>query len=68
MDQKGEQAQYVIREARGAERKRLRALALARIVGPDLMRRAERELEKVNEKGVGEVNGVMEGGKRALRD
>ncbi|KAI4179612.1 MAG: hypothetical protein LQ348_005363, partial [Seirophora lacunosa] len=43
---KGEAALFALREARGAQKKRLRQLKLAAKVGPDSMRRAEKELEK----------------------
>ncbi|KAL9009638.1 MAG: hypothetical protein Q9173_005349, partial [Seirophora scorigena] len=43
---KGEAALFALREARGAQKKRLRQLKLAAKVGPDSLRRAEKELEK----------------------
>ncbi|KAI4090847.1 MAG: hypothetical protein LQ344_004494 [Seirophora lacunosa] len=63
---KGEAALFALREARGAQKKRLRQLKLAAKVGPDSMRRAEKELEKVNERGVAEVKKVVEAGRKAL--
>lgn len=66
MSAKGESALFALREARGERRKHLRELKLARKVGPDMMRRAEKELEKVNEKGVAEVKKVVEAGRKAL--
>ncbi|KAL6715985.1 hypothetical protein ACLMJK_006947 [Lecanora helva] len=66
---KGEEALFALREARGMQRKRLRAMELGRRVGPDEMRRAERELERRNgEAGegvrgcVGDVRRGIEGG------
>lgn len=41
-------------------------MALKKVVGPDEMFRAERELEKVNERGVGEVRKVVEERKRGV--
>ncbi|KAI4118331.1 MAG: hypothetical protein LQ345_001593 [Seirophora villosa] len=63
---KGEAALFALREARGAQKKRLRQLKLAAKVGPDSLRRAEKELEKVNERGVAEVKKVVEAGRKAL--
>ncbi|KAI4184588.1 MAG: hypothetical protein L6R41_004642 [Letrouitia leprolyta] len=65
---KGKKALFALREARGAEKKRLNALKLGNKVGPDMLRRGETELERVNEKGVGEVKKVVEGGRRGLGD
>lgn len=64
--QKGEAALFALREARGAQRKRLRALELGRMVGPDELRRAEREVDKVNEGAVAEAKKVVEEGKRRV--
>lgn len=41
-------------------------MALGRVVGPDEMRRAEAELERRNEGGVGEVRGLVEGVRRRV--
>jgi len=46
--QKGEAALFALNQARSAEKKRLRALHLARKVGPDDLRRTEKEMEKLN--------------------
>jgi len=61
-----ETALFALREARGMMRKRLRGMALGRVVGPDEMRRAEAELERRNEGGVGEVRGLVEGVRRRV--
>ncbi|KAI4171402.1 MAG: hypothetical protein LQ343_004258 [Gyalolechia ehrenbergii] len=63
---KGDQALFALREARGAEKQRLRRLLLARKVGPDMLRRGGKLLEKVNERGMGEVKKVVQGGRRGL--
>ncbi|KAL9018989.1 MAG: hypothetical protein Q9185_003731 [Variospora sp. 1 TL-2023] len=63
---KGESALFALREARGAQKKRLRQLKLAAKVGPDKLHRAEKELEKVTERGVVEVKKVVEAGRKAL--
>ncbi|KAL8922174.1 MAG: hypothetical protein Q9172_003676 [Xanthocarpia lactea] len=63
---KGDSAIFALREARGAQRKRLRRLALSRKVGPDMLRKAEKELEKVNEGGVARVKKVVEERRKGL--
>lgn len=67
--QKGEAALFALNQARSAEKKRLRALHLARKVGPDDLRRAEKEMEKINkdsqaamEKLIKERKKTLEGG------
>lgn len=62
--EKGEEAMFVLREARGAQKKRLRALGLGKKVGPDEGRRAEREMEKRNEEAGKVVGGLVEGGRK----
>ncbi|KAL8679145.1 MAG: hypothetical protein Q9186_004536 [Xanthomendoza sp. 1 TL-2023] len=63
---RGESALFALREARGAQKKRLRELRLAKKVGPDKLWKAEQELEKVNEGGVGRVKKVVEERRRGL--
>lgn len=41
-------------------------MELGRLVGPDELRRAEREVERVNEGAVGEARGMVEGCRRGL--
>lgn len=65
-DKKGEEALFALREARGAQRKKHRSMELGRLVGPDELRRAEREVEKVNEGAVGEARRLVEGCRRGL--
>ena len=63
---KGDEALVALREARGAEKKRLRAMELGRQVGPDDFRRAEKDMEKINEKAMGEAKKLVEGARRGL--
>ncbi|KAF6229948.1 hypothetical protein HO133_004286 [Letharia lupina] len=65
-DKKGEEALFALREARGAQRKKHRSMELGKLVGPDELRRAEREVEKVNEGAVGEARRLVEGCRRGL--
>ena len=46
------------------QKKRLRAMELEKAVRPDLLKKAEKQLEKVNDRGVGEVKKLMEGVKK----
>lgn len=55
-----------MREARARQKKKLRGMELARTVGPDELRRAERELDRANDRALKEVKGVEEAGRRAL--
>lgn len=64
--EKGEAALHNLREARGAQKKRLRALELSRKSGPDSLRRAERDLEKVNLKAKEELENLVADRKKAL--
>ena len=64
--EKGEATLFSLREARSAQKKKLRAMELARKVGPDDLKRAERDMEKVNEKATGEVKKVVEEARKRL--
>jgi hypothetical protein len=59
-------ALFALRQARGAQRKRHRGLGLGRLVGPDELRRAEKEVERVNGEAVGEAKRAVEGCRRGL--
>lgn len=48
--------------------KRLRAMSIAKTVRPDDLRRAEKGMEKVVEKGVREVKAVVDGAKKVLEE
>lgn len=63
---RGEAALAALREVRAAQKKKLRAMVLAKAVGPDEMFKAEKELEKVNEGGVGECRKCVEERRRVL--
>ncbi len=53
-----------LKEARAVQKKRLRGMELEKAVRPDLLKKAEKLLEKVNDRGVGEVKKLMEGVKK----
>lgn len=61
---RGEFAQTALKEARALQKKRLRGMELEKAVRPDLLKKAETQLEKVNDRGVGEVKKLMEGVKK----
>ncbi|KAL8995116.1 MAG: hypothetical protein Q9169_005099 [Polycauliona sp. 2 TL-2023] len=63
---KGESALFALREARGAQKKRLRQLEISNKIGPDMARKASKELDKVNEGGVERVKTVVEEKRKAL--
>lgn len=65
-DKKGEEALFALKEARGAQKKKHRSMELGRLVVPDELRRAEKEMEKVNERAVGEAKGLVEGCRKGL--
>ena len=62
----GEAAAHTVRQARGAQQKKLRAMGLARMAGPDDLRKAGEKMEKVVEKGNAEVKKVAEGARKVL--
>lgn len=63
---KGEDCNFALREARGAQRKRHRAMELGKQVGPDEGHRALKEMEKINEGAVAEVKKLVESTRRGL--
>lgn len=62
----GERAAKTVREARGTQQKKLRAMALTRRALPDDLRKAGDKMEKVVEKGNVEVKTILEGARKAL--
>ncbi|KAG7005935.1 hypothetical protein G7Y79_00017g043170 [Physcia stellaris] len=63
---KGDAALSALNQARAVQKKRLRALSLARKVGPDELKRAEKEMEKINKEAEGVVGRIVEEKKRGL--
>lgn len=62
----GETTGHLVMQARAAQQKKLRAMKLARVVGPDDLRRAGEKMEKVVERGSAEVKKVVEGARKVL--
>ena len=63
---KGEECLFQLREARGAQRKRHRSMELGRLVGPDDLRRALKEMETRNEGALAEVKKMVERCRKGL--
>lgn len=57
---------FALREARGVQKKRIRQLELSNKIRSDSARTAVKELDKVNERGVGRVKTVVEEKRKAL--
>ncbi|EMC95201.1 hypothetical protein BAUCODRAFT_123670 [Baudoinia panamericana UAMH 10762] len=62
----GERASTSLRDARGKQQKKLRALQLNKSVRPDDLKKAGTMMEKVVEKGVADVKRVVDGAKKVL--
>ncbi|KAL1296693.1 hypothetical protein AAFC00_000169 [Neodothiora populina] len=62
----GESANTAIRNARGAQQKKIRAAEKAKSVRPDDLKKIGVAMEKVVEKGTAEVKRVVEGARKAL--
>lgn len=62
----GDVASNAVRNARQGQQKKLRAMQLAKTARPDDLKKAGVQMEKVVEKGVGEVKKIVDGAKKAL--
>jgi len=62
----GEKAGNSVRDARGKQQKKLRALQLSKSARPDDLKKAGAMMEKVVEKGTAEVKRVVDGAKKVL--
>ncbi|KAI5248376.1 ribosome recycling factor [Aureobasidium subglaciale] len=62
----GDVANNAVRNARQGQQKKLRAMQLAKTARPDDLKKAGAQMEKVVEKGVGEVKKIVDGAKKAL--
>lgn len=63
----GEKASASIRDARGKQQKKLRALQLSKSARPDDLQKAGAMMEKVVEKGTAELKKVVENAKKVLK-
>ncbi|KAJ5037446.1 uncharacterized protein L3040_007621 [Drepanopeziza brunnea f. sp. 'multigermtubi'] len=62
----GETANVGIRNARGAMQKRLRAMEIKKTVRPDDVKKAQKEMEKITEKGVADVKKAVDAARKAM--
>lgn len=62
----GDKANTAVRDARGKQQKKLRALQLAKSARPDDLKKAGTQMEKLVEKGSAEVKKVVDGAKKVL--
>lgn len=62
----GETANVGIRNARGAMQKRLRAMEIKKAVRPDDLKKAQKEMEKITEKGVSDVKKAVDAARKAM--
>ncbi|KAI5200093.1 ribosome recycling factor [Aureobasidium subglaciale] len=62
----GDVASNAVRNARQGQQKKLRAMQLAKTARPDDLKKAGVQMEKVVERGVGEVKKIVDGAKKAL--
>ncbi|KAK1811609.1 hypothetical protein LTR12_013997 [Friedmanniomyces endolithicus] len=62
----GERAGVAIREARARQQRKIRGLGVSKLARPDDLKRAGVGMEKVVERGMGEVKRVVEGVKKGL--
>ncbi|KAF2764159.1 ribosome recycling factor [Teratosphaeria nubilosa] len=62
----GEKAGTSVRDARGKQHKKLRALQLGKTARPDDLKKAGVQMEKVVERGAAEVKKIVDGAKKML--
>jgi ribosome recycling factor len=62
----GETANVGVRNARGAMQKRLRTMELKKVVRPDDLKKAHKEMEKIVENGVGDVKKIVDAARKTM--
>jgi ribosome recycling factor len=62
----GETANVGVRNARGAMQKKLRAMELKKVVRPDDLKKAHKEMEKVVERGVADVKKSVDAARKTM--
>ena len=62
----GDKASTSVRDARGKQQKKLRALQVSKTSRPDDLKKAGTQMEKVVEKGAAEVKRVVDNAKKVL--
>ena len=63
---RGEGALFALREARGAHRKGLQKLLVGKVIQPDEFHKAEKEMDKINERAVAQAKKMVEEGKKRV--
>jgi ribosome recycling factor len=62
----GEKANVGIRNVRGAMQKRLRGMELKKVVRPDDLKKAQKEMEKITETGVADVKKTVDAARKTM--
>ncbi|EME38455.1 hypothetical protein DOTSEDRAFT_96214, partial [Dothistroma septosporum NZE10] len=62
----GEKASMAVRDARGKQQKKLRAMQLGKAARPDDLKKASIQMEKVVERGTSEVKKIVDNAKKVL--
>ena len=62
----GEAANVGVRNARGAMQKRLRAMELKKVVRPDDLAKAHKEMEKIVQKGVDDIKKAVDAARKTM--
>ena len=65
-NQAGERASVNLRNARGKQQKKFRAMQLAKSARMDVLKKAGTQMEKVVEKGTAELKRLVDGAKKVL--
>lgn len=62
----GETASVGVRNARAVMQKRLRAMELKKVVRPDDLKKAHKEMEKVAEKGISDIKKTVDAARKTM--
>jgi ribosome recycling factor len=62
----GQNADMAVRNHRAAMQKKLRAMELKKTARPDDVRKAQKEMEKITEKGVADVKKAVDAAKKTM--
>ena len=62
----GEAASVGVRNARAVMQKRFRAMELKKVVRPDDLKKAHKEMEKVVEKGISDIKKTVDAARKTM--
>lgn len=62
----GETAKTAVQTARSVQQKRLRAMELKKVVRPDDLKKAHKEMEKIVEKGTADVKKAVDTARKTM--